>query len=65
MLKSVLDKVIPGLQMDSDSLVGFYSFGSHEGSLPASGAVLNEKLSSPATDSFDDGNLKAPLFLLH
>ena len=65
MLKSVLDKVIPGLQMDSDSLVGFYSFGSHEGSLPASGAVLNEKLSSPATDSFDNGNLKASTFPLY
>ena len=54
MLKSILDKVITGLQMNSSSLVGFYSFGFSSGT---SGVIYNEKLLNPVSDSFDDGKL--------
>ena len=60
MNKSVLDKCLTGLNLNSGDLVGFYSFGSYSGLI-----TFNDKLDSPASDSFTDGNLTSDTYPLY
>jgi hypothetical protein len=60
MNKTVLNKCITGLNLTSDSLVGFYSFGEYSGRI-----TFNEKLDSPRSDSFSDGNLQSDTYPLY
>ena len=60
MNKTVLNKCITGLNLTSDSLVGFYSFGEYSGRI-----TFNEKLDSPRSDSFSDGYLQSDTYPLY
>jgi hypothetical protein len=62
MIKTVLDKCVSGLKIDSSDLVGWWGFGEYSGEI-----TFNEKLDDPKVDSFLNGNLNAsknPLYNL-
>ena len=51
MIKTVLDKCVSGLKIDSSDLVGWWGFGEYSGEI-----TFNEKLDDPKVDSFLNGN---------
>lgn len=58
--KTLLNKCISGLNLNSGDLVGLYSFGSYSGLI-----TFNDKLDDPQADSFDNGNLNSDTYPLY